>query len=169
TIQASVQLNYGYYSGKDMAQNLLQTAVLIKSDNAYIPASVKASMNAAGITSFTMGIIDGNNTPTTVSDKAFFNIAAGQLGPAITSNQRQLMRGVATLEGTLGEDWSWSVFYQHSTVRYWTHSFANGFLPNITAAQDAVTVTTANRGTSNLPLGSIVCRSSLPGATPVVI
>src|SRR6185437_1676637 len=81
----------------------------------------------------------------------------------------QLMRGVATLEGTLGEDWSWSVFYQHSTVRYWTHSFANGFLPNITAAQDAVTVTTANRGTSNLPLGSIVCRSSVPGATPVVI
>ncbi|HWC62479.1 MAG TPA: TonB-dependent receptor plug domain-containing protein, partial [Rhizomicrobium sp.] len=169
TIQASLQANYGYYSGKDMAQNLLQTAVTIKSDNAYIPASVKATMQATGITSFVMGIIDGNNTPTTVSDKDFFRLATGSLGPAITTNQRQLMRGVVTLEGTLGEDWSWNVFYQHSTVRYWTHSYANAELPNITAAEDAVTVTTANRGTSNLPLGSIVCRSSLPGQAAVVV
>jgi outer membrane receptor protein involved in Fe transport len=169
TIQASLQLNYGYYSGKDMAQNLLQTAVVIKSDNAFIPSSVRAAMQAGGITSFTMGIIDGNNTPTNVSDSQFFTAAAGSLGPAVTTNQRQLMRGVFTLEGTLGEDWSWNVFYQHSTVRYWTHSFGNGFLPNITAAQDAVTVTTANRGTSNLPLGSIVCRSSLPGQAAVTV
>jgi outer membrane receptor protein involved in Fe transport len=42
-------------------------------------------------------------------------------------------------------------------------------MANITAAEDAVTVTTANRGTSTLPLGSIVCRSSLPGQTAVVV
>ena len=41
-------------------------------------------------------------------------------------------------------------------------------MANITAAEDAVTVTTANRGTSTLPLGSIVCRSSLPGQPPSV-
>ena len=34
---------------------------------------------------------------------------------------------------------------------------------NLEAAEDAVTVTTANRGTSGLPLGSIACRSSLTG------
>ena len=33
------------------------------------------------------------------------------------------------------------------------------------AAEDAVTVTTANRGTSGLPVGGIACRSSLPGQT----
>ena len=169
TIQASLQLNYGYYSGEDMAQNTLQTALVIQSDNAYIPAGVRSAMQAGGITSFTMGIISSNNTPPTVPDSLFFQSGKGGIGPAITSNQRQLMRGVFTLEGTLGDEWSWNAFYQHSTVRYWTHSFGNGFLPNITAAEDAVTVTTANRGTSGIALGSIACRSSLPGQTAVVV
>ena len=169
TIQASLQLNYGYYSGKDMAQNTLQTALVIKSDNAYIPSSVRASIQSTGITSFTMGIIASNNTPTDVPDSKFFQSGMASIGPAITTNQRQLMRGVFTLEGTIGDNWSWNAFYQHSTVRFWTHSFGNGFLPNLTAAEDAVTVTTANRGTSNLPLGSIVCRSSLPGQAAVVV
>ena len=80
------------------------------------------------------------------------------------------MRGVFTLEGTLGDDWSWNAYYQHSTVRYCAsiHS-ATISTPNITAAEDAVTVTTANRGTSSLPLGTIVCRSSLPGQAAVVV
>src|SRR6185295_18956870 len=33
----------------------------------------------------------------------------------------------------------------------------------------AVVVTTANRGNSGFALGSIVCRQSLPGGTPVVV
>ncbi|HVZ28221.1 MAG TPA: TonB-dependent receptor, partial [Rhizomicrobium sp.] len=40
---------------------------------------------------------------------------------------------------------------------------------NLQAAEDAVTVTDANRGTSGLAVGSIVCRSSLPGQSAVVV
>ncbi|HWY60616.1 MAG TPA: TonB-dependent receptor [Rhizomicrobium sp.] len=168
TIQASLQLNYGYFSGKDIGQNLLQTALVIKSDNAFLPASVRTTMQTTGITSFTMGVIASNNLPENVSDANQYKVAEGALGLSTTTNQRQLMRGVFTLEGTLGEDWSWNTFYQHSTVRYWTHAWGNSRLSNTTAAEDAVTVTTANRGTSNLPLGSIVCRSSLTGTAVVV-
>ncbi|HVV71717.1 MAG TPA: TonB-dependent receptor, partial [Verrucomicrobiae bacterium] len=84
-------------------------------------------------------------------------------------NQRMLMRGVFTLEGALGSDWSWNAYYQHSNSNVAIHTWANGILANLAAAQDAVSVTTANRGTSGLPLGSIVCRSSLPGQAPVVL
>ena len=169
TIQASLQLNYGYFSGKDIGQNLLQTGLVIKSDNVFLPASVRATMQSTGITSFTMGVIASNNLPENVSDAQMYNAAEGALGLAATTNQRQLMRGVFTLEGTIGDDWSWNAFYQHSTVRYWTHVWGNSRLSDTTAAEDAVTVTTANRGTSTLPLGSIVCRSSLPGQAAVVV
>src|ERR1019366_7871595 len=47
-------------------------------------------------------------------------------------------------------------------------SLGDPIVATLTAAEDAVTVTTANRGTSNLPLGGIVCRSSLPGQAAVV-
>ena len=40
---------------------------------------------------------------------------------------------------------------------------------NLQAAQDAVVVTNANRGNSNFALGSIVCRSSLPGQAAFVV
>src|SRR6202030_3967516 len=103
-----------------------------------------------------------------VPDAQMYNVAEGALGLATTTNQRQMMRGVFTLEGTIGDDWSWNAFYQHSTVRYWTHAWGNSRLSDTTAAEDAVTVTIANRGTSTLPLGSIVCRSTLTGVAVVV-
>jgi outer membrane receptor protein involved in Fe transport len=78
-------------------------------------------------------------------------------------------RGVFSLDGSLGEDWSWNAYYEHSTSNVYIHSTSNNINANITAAEDAVTVTTANRGTSTLPLGSIVCRSSLPGRAAVVV
>jgi iron complex outermembrane recepter protein len=164
TIQASLQLNYGYDTEKSFAQSNLQTALVIKSDNAYIPASVRSTMQSTGITSFTMGTFNGNNigTPITIGDN-YFDEAEGSLAPATTENRRQLMRGVFTLEGTLGDNWSWTAYYQHSTVRFWSHVWGDTISANLANAEDAVTVTTGNRGTSTLPLGSIACRSSLPG------
>jgi hypothetical protein len=138
---------------------------VIKSDNAYIPASVQAAMQAGGITSFTMGILETNGFPSNVANDKYFQTAENSLGPSITTNKHQLMRGVFTLEGTIGDDWSWNAFYQHSTVRYWTHAWANDLLANLALAEDAVTVTTANRNTSGLPLGSVVCRSTLNAPT----
>jgi outer membrane receptor protein involved in Fe transport len=165
TIQASLQLNYGYTTGKNFGQPGVQTGLVIQSDNAYIPASVKAAMTAGGITSFTMGIVEQNGFPSNVSGDQYFNTAERSLGPSITTNQHELERGVFTLEGTLGSDWSWNAYYQHSSVRYWSWAWSDDLLSNLALAEDAVSVTTANRGTSNLPLGSIACRSTLTAPT----
>ena len=165
TINASLQLNYGNTSAKNFGQANYQLALTIKSDNAYIPASVRAAMTAGGISSFTMGIMEQAGAPPNVKNEDFFSNAYKALGPSITTNQHQLMRGVFTLDGTIGDNWSWNAFYQHSTVRYVTHAWSNDLIARRALAQDAVTVTTANRGTSGLALGVIACRSTLTAPT----
>ena len=170
TIQASLQLNYGSNFSKSRTSSSTQTAVLIQSDNAFIPASVRATMQTAGITSFTMGVFAENNFNNyAITADNYIPMAEGALGPTVLLNGRELTRGVFSLDGTLGEDWSWNAYYEHSTSNVYIHSTSNNVMANITAAEDAVTVTTANRGTSSLPLGSIVCRSSLPGKSAVVL
>jgi iron complex outermembrane receptor protein len=166
TIQASLQLNYGYTTTKSFAQPAEQTAITVKSDNAYLPASVRATIQSTGITSFTLGEINDNNYPMNGPDSQYFSNAEASLGPAIELSQRQLMRAVFTLDGTLGDNWSWNAYYQHSTVRYMAH-MQNGDTQTalLTLAEDAVTVTSANRGTSALPLGTIACRSTLTAPT----
>ncbi|HKQ45475.1 MAG TPA: TonB-dependent receptor [Rhizomicrobium sp.] len=164
TIKASVQLNYGYFTGKGDAQARDQ-AVTIKTDNAFLPAQVRDQMIAGGITSFSMGILNGNNfNNNTVTGENYTKQAAGALAPATTFNRRQMMRGVFTLEGSLGEDWLWNSYVSHSQTRFSVRTLGVAIKANLTAAQDAVLVTPANRGTSGFALGSIVCRSSLTGA-----
>jgi outer membrane receptor protein involved in Fe transport len=172
TIQASLQLNWGYFTGKGDAQSFQQingTGVVIKSDNAFIPASVRATMQSGGITSFNLNTDNGNNFPPNgITGDQFYKYAASGLAPAETQNRRQLQRAVFTLEGTIGDDWSWNAYYEHSTVRFWAHILGGDVIEaNMENAYDAITVTTANRGTTGLPLGSIACRSTLTG-TPFV-
>ena len=171
TIQASLQLNYGYFTGKGDAQSFQQlntSGVVIKSDNAFIPASVKATLNSTGITSFQVGTINGNNYDNYNATGSNFNqMAASGISPALTYNRRNMARAVFTLEGTLGDEWSWTTYYQHSKVRFTAHVLGTEIEANLENAYDSITVTTANRGTSGQPLGAIVCRSSLTG-TPFV-
>ena len=171
TIQASLQLNYGYFTGKGDAQSFQQlgtSGVVIKSDNAFIPASVRATMQSTGITSFVLGTINGENfNNSTVNGENFNQQAESGISPDITFNRRTLERAVFTLEGTLGDNWSWSAYAQDSKVRFTAHVIGDEIEANLENAYDAVTVTTANRGTSGLPLGAIACRSTLAG-TPFV-
>ncbi|HKQ45464.1 MAG TPA: TonB-dependent receptor [Rhizomicrobium sp.] len=167
TIKASVQLNYGYFTGKGDAQSLQQTgsALVIKADNAYLPASVRDAMVAGGIASFQLGTLNANNFNNyTSTGETYTRQAAGALAPATTLNRRQIMRGVFTLEGSLGEDWLWNSYISHSQTRFSVRTLGIAIRANMKAAQDAVLVTPANRGSSGLALGSIVCRSSLTGA-----
>jgi iron complex outermembrane receptor protein len=168
TIQASVQLNYGYATNKGVNVSTVQTALVIQSDNAFIPASVRAAIQAGGITSFTLGTLNTNNYNTMTATGADYSSMEGALAPAIYFTRRNVWRGVFTLEGTLGDDWSWNAYIQHSTSRFSTHDLSIPIVANLTAAEDAVTVTTANRGTSGLPLGSLACRSTLTGAAVAV-
>jgi outer membrane receptor protein involved in Fe transport len=168
-VRASVQLNYGYFTGKGDAQSYQQTALTIRPDNAFLPATVRDAMIAGGIPSFVMGTMNSNNFNNhTVTGDDYFKQAYDSLAPATTFNRRRVLRGVATLEGTLGENWFWNVYAQHSETRYSVKVRGVAIIANLQAAQDAVVVTAANRGTSGLPLGSIACRSTLTG-TPVVV
>jgi iron complex outermembrane receptor protein len=170
TIKASLQMNYGYFTGKGDAQSFQQLSLVIQRDNAFLPASVRDAMIAGGIPNFTMGTLNGNNfNNRTVNGENYTQQQAGALAPATTYNRRQLMRGVFTLEGTLGDDWSWNSYFSHSQTRFSVRVTGVPIIANLTAAQDAVVVTQANRGNSGFALGSIVCRSSLPGAAPVVV
>lgn len=164
TIQASVQMNYGYFTGKGSTPASPQFALVIKSDNAFIPASVRAVMQTGGITSFTLGTLASNNYDTTSGTGAnFYSRVGASLAPGITYNRRNMLRGVFTLDGTIGNDWSWTAYIQHGASRFSMQVLGLPIVANMTAAADAVTVTTANRGTTGLPLGSIACRSTLQG------
>jgi len=170
TIKASLQMNYGYFTGKGDAQSNQNLGLVIKADNAYLPASVAQAMIAGGIPSFTMGTLNGNNfNNNTVTGANYTQQAVSALAPATTYNRRQLIRGVFTLDGALGSDWLWNTYISHSQTRFSVRTAGVAVLANLNAAQDAVFVTPANRGNSGLALGSIVCRSSLPGAAPVVV
>jgi outer membrane receptor protein involved in Fe transport len=168
TIQFSIQGNFGYDTDKGMNVAAPQTALVIKSDNAFIPASVRAAMQAGGIASFTMGTLNTNNWNPYTANGGNFSSFEGSLAPAIYVNRRDVWRVVGTLDGTLGEDWSWTAYVLHAASRISTHDLSVPIIANLTAAEDAVTVTTANRGTSGLPLGSIACRSTLTGAAVTV-
>ena len=161
TIKASVQLNYGYFTGKGDAQARDQ-AVNVKADNAFLPATLQKILQDGGIAQFSLGTLNGNNfNNNTVTGENYTRQAAGSLAPATTFNRRQMMRGVFTLEGSLGEDWLWNSYISHSQTRFSVRTLGIPIKANLKAAQDAVVVTAANVGTSGLPLGQTVCRSSL--------
>ncbi|HWC63176.1 MAG TPA: TonB-dependent receptor plug domain-containing protein, partial [Rhizomicrobium sp.] len=167
SIQASLMVNLGYFTGKGDAQSFQQlgtSGVIIQSDNAFIPASVRATMQAGGITSFRLGTINGNNYDNyNATGDRFSQQAASGISPALTFNRRTIERMVFTLEGALGEDWSWNTYFQDGKVRFTAHVLGDEIEANQNNAYDSITVTTANRGTSGLPLGSIVCRTTLTG------
>jgi outer membrane receptor protein involved in Fe transport len=163
SIKASVQVNWGQSFAESNASDLLKEGNLtIKSDNAFIPASVQSIIAADKITSFTFGTTNLNNIdPHAMS----WYQARYSVGAVLAQTTRQLMRGVFTLEGTLNEDWGWNVYYQHGDNRVNLHAIANTNTANYNNAIDAVTVTAANVGTSGLAVGSIACRSTLTAPT----
>ena len=99
-----------------------------------------------------------------------------------------MTRGVFTLEGTIGSNWSWNAYAQNSEVRERMHIINNLLTPNYNNAVDAVRVTASGpdsvtpaaaaaltaAGAPVPVVGSIACRSSLtstswgviPPATP---
>ena len=164
TVRASVELNYGYFTGKGMNPPTVQTTLTIKSDNAFLPASVRAAIQTGGITSFTLGTLNVNNYSLASATGAnYYDQAEDALSPGVAFDRRNSFRGVFTLDGDLGNDWSWKAYVLHSAVRFSSDVTGIPITANLTAAEDAVSVTTANRGTSGLPIGSIVCRTTLTG------
>jgi len=174
-IKASLQLNYGLSSERSGGGFRL-SAVTIRPDNAFLPTPVAAAFgtlsngfNAATGASGTaaapsqaiiLGTLNLNNLP---SDSYSINQICMTVGIPCNDNHRALMRGVFSLEGRLGEDWSWSGYIQHSGMRERQVVRNNSLTPRYNFATDAVRVTATNQGNSGLAVGSIQCRALLLG------
>jgi iron complex outermembrane recepter protein len=163
-ISASLELNYGksFSENNSFVANKYGT-VTIQRDNAYFDPGIGAEMDALGITSFSLGTSNLNNIGTTGAHLVGNSLSAEArtLGIPVSTNRRQIFRGVLNLDGNLGNSWSWNAYYQHGLSRVNTMVINNVYTPNYDLAVDAVRVTAANVGTSGLPLGAIVCRSTL--------
>ncbi len=113
----------------------------IRSDNAFIPASVAARLAALSQPSFVMG--------TTNAD----------IGRAIIDNDRTLSRWTVGANGktnALGSEWRWDLYYQQSRNTVISSARNMGITSNYLLATDAV------RDPST---GLIVCRSTLTNST----
>ncbi len=163
-ISASLELNYGKSFSEDnsFVANKYGT-ITIQRDNAYLDPGIGAQMDALNITSFSLGTSNLNNIGTNGAHLIGNTLSAEAqtLGIPVSTNRRQIFRGVINLDGNLGGTWSWNAYYQHGQSRVKTVVINNVYTPNYDLAADAVRVTAANAGTSGLPVGAIVCRSTL--------
>jgi outer membrane receptor protein involved in Fe transport len=111
----------------------------IRSDNAFLPQSVKTAMAAQGLTSITVakGIYDLGNINFRVTNKT--------------------PHGTIGVEGDLGDSWHYDAHYSYGQNKFLSR-FDNNFSPVFyNLAVDAVVNPATNQ---------IVCRSTLPGAAP---
>ena len=122
-------------------------------------------MTADGITSFTLGEILANNFSNATVTPSNFKSMTQNSGNITLFDKRQMMRGVFELDGTIGNDWGWSGYFEHSTAAINNHTMGAVLKQDIPLAVNAVKVTNANVGTSGLPIGSIACSSTLTAPT----
>ncbi len=122
TLSAFADINYGYSDGTGFT-SFHQGSWVIARDNPFVPASVRSQMVTSNLNTITVGrvlsTVDGGGYP--------------QLF------ERETVRGIVGLRGTVFDDWDWSVAYQagHNTTDQSVYSMV---LPaNYAAAVSAVT------------------------------
>jgi outer membrane receptor protein involved in Fe transport len=132
-----VEANYGNsdyeYQIGSFDQNLGGTAIAIKSDNAFLPASLRTAMATRNVTSLTL-------------NKYFANLPRTWI-----QNLNETTRGVAGVEGLFGR-WKWDAHYEHGENRNRTIATNDENLNTMALAADAVL---------DPATGRIVCRSTL--------
>ena len=160
-ITATFELNWGNTKTLNgSASYTRQGNINIQRDNAYLDETIRQRMFDLNITSFPFGTSNSNN-----QDEDDEGLDPTGLGNLFDEVDRTMFRQVFALNGKFGSDWTWNVDLQHSKHSRWTHLVVDPVIANYNLAIDAVRVTAANRGTSGLPLGNIVCRSSLTDST----
>jgi len=161
-VQASLMLNYGY-NRTHSSSLIVDSSATIKTDNAYLNPTLLSAMKADGQTSITVSV--SGTAGVSLQDPGTITNFGNATGLPVTQTVRQFYRAVFTLDGAIGDNWSWSAYYQHSESHAYEvyHSIIiNG---NFTNATDAVTVTAANVGASGLVPGSVACRTTLTNPT----
>jgi len=156
--------------------------VKINADNAYLPATIASrfgTLTYPGGTqlngvqpnqSLTFGWTQRTIAlrlvpPRPAMRRSIHENLCSAIGLPCNFSNRALMRGVFTLEGSIGSDWSWNTYIQSSSVRLRQRLYNNPITARFNNAIDAVVVTPQNQGASGLALGSIQCRALLNPAT----
>ena len=118
-------------------------AAVIKADNAFIPATVRAQMVALGVTSFQTGSMNAD------------------IGPFGSNNERNVVRNVIGGNGkfdAFNTGWSWDAYFQNGYSRSSVNITNVGSRSKYTQATDAIF---APANTVGIPVGTIICRSTL--------
>ena len=131
--------SFARYNGVSYYIQPTQTGITIRSDNAFIPAALKAQMTTLGLQSFTLGTSNAD-MPKSGSD-----------------NVRAVARFVVGAEGAFvlfNKGFKWDGYYQYGQTRTDEQLTRTWDTDKLTLATDAVV--------SN---GAIVCRSTLTNPT----
>ncbi len=164
-IQAGLMLQYSKVGATGSSLVIQQNAV-IQRDNAFLPPSILTQMQALNLKTITVTSVGTASTqggfiqPTPgVGVEQFANA----LGTPVEITNRQFYRGVFTLNGALGSDWSWNASYQHSETHLHEHYTSIEITQNYANATDSVLAPAGNA--LGVPANTIVCRSSLTNPT----
>ncbi len=140
-INVFAQASYARYEGLSYYIQPTSTGITIRSDNAYLPASVRNQMTTLGLTSFVMG-----------SGTADFPWSG-------SNNIRETSRYVVGADGDFslfGRDFGWDAYYQHGVTKTREELTPTWNNTRLTLATDAVVHPTT---------GQIVCRSTITAPT----
>jgi outer membrane receptor protein involved in Fe transport len=154
-VEAWAEGSISRYKGFSIYQQPPQVGgITIKNDNAFLPASVKTAMAAAGVTSLNLG-----------STNAGFPESG-------TLNGREAFRFAGGFDGTynlFSTDWKWDLSGQIGWVDTREQETPVWNTARLTLAQDAVVAPAGNA--AGIAAGTIVCRDTLTnpndGCSPI--
>lgn len=138
-VEASFDASYGVSDVRSTAgwqryPGVGSTALLMRVENPFLPASIAQQARDLGITTFNYGY------------------ATWDIGRPYAEGDRQTSRAVATLNGSLANNWQWTAYYQWGRTKT-DYAFRNTTInANFALAIDAVRHPDTNE---------IVCRSTL--------
>ncbi|WP_439533045.1 TonB-dependent receptor domain-containing protein [Polymorphobacter sp.] len=145
-LRISLQGNYGRTRARNNSVPYTRLGnIVVRSDNAFLPQSVRDQLTAAGATQFNFGTTNMNNITPGDYDLDDFEQS---LGIPVAVTERTLKRGVLSFEGDIGGGWTYNAYAQIGKVIVDQSTTNNTIVSNYNKAIDAV----RNTG------GQIVCR-----------
>lgn len=162
-LKASVQVNFGRTDAANASVPLTRLGNLtIRRDNAFLPASIQAQMDQLNLTTIRMGTTNLNNIP--LGTKRYtLDMVANTVGIPTAFLERELKRGVFSLSGDIGSNWSYNAYYQRGELNFYQETVSNHIDANYDRAIDAVIAPAGNA--AGIAPGTIVCRSTLTNPT----
>lgn len=145
SVQLFMEASYGRADAETIGASARNTGnITIQRDNAYLPAALRAQLQAANQTSFSFGRVSND------------------IGPPVAEVSRETYRVVTGARGDLSDDWQWDAYYQYGRTNYEQETRNTQITDNFARAVDAVDQGLFQNGVAN---GNIVCRSTLTTPT----